>query len=132
MKERRKIKALSVGFDLESSLSTASFSSLNQEIFYRARARKKKRQKKPSLDRKGMKTASVKRWRENVPECSIFIIHRVIWIQQGVVKASYFGGLVWNWEELLGIIYLWTLNLKYCSKYFKFNACHRYPHVHHE
>jgi len=78
MKERRKIKALSVGFDLESSLSTASFSSLNQDIFHRARARKK-RQRKPSFEKnKGMKTASVKRWREIVPECSIFIIHRVI------------------------------------------------------
>jgi len=51
MKERRKIKALSVGFDLESSLSTASFSSLNQDIFHRARARKK-RQRKPSFEKK--------------------------------------------------------------------------------
>lgn len=68
MKERRKIKALSVGFDLESSLSTASFSSLNQEIFHRARTwKKKKRQKRPSFDRKGMKTASVKKTEGKCP-----------------------------------------------------------------
>lgn len=94
MKERREIKALSVGFDLESSLSTASFSSLNQEIFHRARAWKK-RQKRPSFDRKGMKTTSGEKWRKNVPECYIFIIHRVICIQQGSVIASYFWGLVY-------------------------------------